>query len=63
MSESFPVGTRVRLDANVAPGIKELEEEGTVERSDARGVLVRFASGMTVLCPPDALVRIPPPPG
>lgn len=56
----FTVGARVRLRRSLIPGGPELVDEGTVVRSDARGVVVRLASGETTICEPNMLTLIAP---
>jgi hypothetical protein len=56
----FPVGARVRIRGSLASGDPELGEEGVVVRSDARGVVVRLASGRTTICQPSMLPLLAP---
>jgi hypothetical protein len=59
----FPPGSRVRIRQSLVPGLPELQEEGVVTRSDARGVLIRFDSGRTTIVEPRVLTLIAPPSG
>jgi len=58
----FPVGARVRIRRSLALGDPELDEEGVVVRCDARGIVVRLASGRTTICEPNMLALLVPPP-
>ncbi len=58
--ESIRTGSRVRIRRSMVPGLPKIDEQGTVIRSDARGVLVRLDSGTDALCEPAVLTLIVP---
>ena len=55
MFERPEPGHRVRLCDCFVTGVPELDTGGTVIRSDARGILVRFDSGRILLLEPGML--------
>jgi hypothetical protein len=60
-STSLIVGSRIRFRPDLLePSSPLRDEEGTILRNDARGVLVRLDNGRSTLCQPEDLVVVLP---